>query len=195
MKKIILKQFYNPIIFAFFTILNFGNLKAQTHNKAAANCIYHDDYLKTASKIKNAVSCVDCYCKICGDKKAKEKEAKKKAEEAANKQKVEEQKLEDQKKLAENKKKLEAENQKEKQKAKDNEAILVAPKPKVEKNMTVALSVEVISAVNAWLSTASNGASAFRCGSSRLLNIGNCHISSIDSNTCFARKSTMVCIC
>ena len=142
MKKIILKQFYKPIIFTFFTILSLGNLKAQTHSKAAANCIYHDDYVKTASKTKNTVSCVDCYCKICGDKKQKEKEAKRKAQELANKQKTEKPKLEDQKKLAENKKKLEAENQKEKQKAKDNEAILVAPKPKVEKNMTVALSVE-----------------------------------------------------
>jgi len=121
----ILKQFCKPIIFAFFTILSLGNLKAQTHNKAAANCIYHDDYVKTASKTKNAVSCVDCYCKICGDKKQKEKEARRKAEELANKQK-----LEDQKKLAENKKKSES----GKQKAKNNDVILVAPTHRVSTN-------------------------------------------------------------
>lgn len=109
--------------------VSFAN--AQTHFKAAANCILHDDYVKAASKTKNAVSCVDCYCKICGDKKAKEKEAKRKAQEITDKQKAEKQKLEDQKKLAENKKKAEAERQAEKQKAKDNEAILVAPTPKV----------------------------------------------------------------
>ncbi len=134
--KIILKQFYNPIIFAFFTILNFGILKAQTHNKAAANCIYHDDYLKTASKIKNAVSCVDCYCKICGDKKAKEKEAKKKAEEAAAKQKnaqVIEKEKSNQKQIAKNKTQT--------GKSKDNQAVLVAPKSKVPAANTTSLKL------------------------------------------------------
>ena len=31
-------------------------LSAQTHKKAASNCIMYDDYVKAASKTKNAVS-------------------------------------------------------------------------------------------------------------------------------------------
>lgn len=100
--------------------------KAQTHIKVAANCILHDAYVKEASKTKNAVSCVDCYCKVCGDKKEKAKQAKLKAEETASKQKT----ATPQKKTTTT------------TKAKSDEAILVAPKPKVEKNTTAKLSVE-----------------------------------------------------
>ena len=65
--------------------------KAQTHVKAAANCLLHDAYVKEASKTKNAVSCVDCYCKVCGDKKQKEKEAKLAAEKSAAEKKSKQQ--------------------------------------------------------------------------------------------------------
>lgn len=103
-------------------------LSAQTHKKAASNCIMYDDYVKAASKTKNAVSCIDCYCKICGDKKQKEKEAKLKAAEAANKQKT-----------STPQKKTTATTT---TKAKSNEAILVAPKPKTNKTTAIVLSAD-----------------------------------------------------
>ncbi len=91
--------------------------KAQTHVRGASNCILHDAYLKETSKTKNAVSCVDCYCKVCGDKKNKEKEAKRKAEELAN-----------EKKNSTPQKNVPV---KTNTKTKDNAVILVAPTPKV----------------------------------------------------------------
>lgn len=104
------------LVVILFTVLGMG-AKAQTHVKSAPNCVLHDAYLKETSKTKNAVSCVDCYCKICGDKKMKEKEAKRKSEELAN-----------QKKNVTSQKNTTV---KTNTKTKDNEVILVAPKPKV----------------------------------------------------------------
>ncbi|SHK55808.1 hypothetical protein [Epilithonimonas mollis] len=103
-------------------------VKAQSHTRSAPNCILHDAYLKETSKTKNSVSCVDCYCKVCGDKKQKEKEAKRKAEELAN-----------QKKNAVPQKNTTV---KTPSKAKNEEAILVAPKSKVEKTTVVKLSAD-----------------------------------------------------
>ena len=129
-------------LLAIILFTTFGMVaKAQTHVKAAANCLLHDAYVKEASKTKNAVSCVDCYCKVCGDKKANEKEAKNKARELADKQHAEKQKLADEKARAEQKKKAEIERAKAIQKAKDNEAILVAPKPS-GKSTVVKLSAD-----------------------------------------------------
>ncbi len=104
------------LVVILFTVLGMG-AKGQTHVKSAPNCVLHDAYLKETSKTKNAVSCVDCYCKVCGDKKMKEKEAKRKSEELAN-----------QKKNATPQKNTTV---KTNTKTKDNEVILVAPKPKV----------------------------------------------------------------
>ncbi|TXI82167.1 MAG: hypothetical protein E6Q39_00160 [Crocinitomicaceae bacterium] len=135
--KTIVKQFAKTTIAALLFVMVLGaanKLQAQTHVKAAANCILHDAYVKEASKKKNAVSCVDCYCKVCGDKKEKEKEAKNKARELADKQNAEKQKLANEKTRADQKKKAEIERAKAIQNAKDNEAILVAPTPKVSTN-------------------------------------------------------------
>lgn len=117
-------------LFAVILLTVFGfNANAQTHNKAAANCVYHVEFVKNKTK---KVSAVDGFCKICGNKKEEERKKKLAAEKTASeqKQKVEtvKQKQEYAKGLAEQKKKAEA----EKQKAKDNEAILVAPTPKVK---------------------------------------------------------------
>lgn len=113
------------LIVMLFIAFGMGNIKAQTHVKSAQNCLLHDAYLKELStsknKTKNSVSCIDCYCKICGDKKQKEKEAKQKAEELAKKQKT-----------TTPQKKTTATTAK---KAKSDEAILVAPKPKVSNSV------------------------------------------------------------
>lgn len=102
--------------------------KAQSHIRSASNCILYDAYLKETSKTKNAVSCVDCYCKVCGDKKKKEKEAKRKAEELAN-----------EKKTSTSQKNT---TQKTTSKTKNNEAILVAPKQNTGKSKVVILSAD-----------------------------------------------------
>ena len=122
------KNISKTVLLLFMTILGSSFAKAQTHVKGATNCILHDAYLKEASKTKNSVSCVDCYCKVCGDKKEKAKQAKLKAEETASKQKT----------ATPQKKTTTATTTK----TKSDEVILVAPKPKVEKNTTVKLSVQ-----------------------------------------------------
>lgn len=120
--KIAIKNTGKLLTVVLFTVLTFVNAKAQSHNKAAANCVYHEDYLKATAKTKNAVSCVDCYCKVCGDRKEKEKQAKLKAEKTALEQKT---------KGATSQKNT----PKTPAKPKSNEAILVAPAPKVSSNI------------------------------------------------------------
>jgi|GEM_PF-6177355 len=109
----------------FVIALGVDKAQAQAHIKAAANCVYHDDYVKNS---KSKTSCVDCYCKACGDKKQQEKETKKKNEVATTKQNK-----------ATPKKKTATTTI---TKAKGEEVILVAPKPKIEKNTVITLSAD-----------------------------------------------------
>ena len=121
------KNISKSVLLLFMVMLGISFAKAQTHIKGAANCILQDAYVKEASKTRNAVSCVDCYCKVCGDKKEKAKQAKLKAEETASKQKT-----------ATPPKKTTATT-----KGKSDEAILVAPKPKVEENKNPIIKLSV----------------------------------------------------
>lgn len=102
--------------------------KAQSHVRNAPNCMQYEAYLKETSKTKNAVSCVDCYCKACGDKKKKDKEARVKAEEQANMKKN----TIPQKKVA----------AKTTTKAKENELVLVGPKQSGGKSTVLQLSAD-----------------------------------------------------
>ena len=75
------KNISSTILLLLISFLISSVAKGQTHVKAAANCTLHAAYLKETRKTKNAVSCVDCYCKVCGDKNSKEKEAARKTDE------------------------------------------------------------------------------------------------------------------
>lgn len=117
-------------LFLCIGLLLSNTMYAQSHNAMAENCINHDAYIKSKKndQKKGTVMCVDCYCKVCGDKKQKEKEAKIKQEEVANKQKT----TIPQKKTT----------AKTTTKAKSDEAILVAPKPKTNKPTAIVLSAD-----------------------------------------------------
>ena len=123
--KTTLKTFGRSITLLLFVTFVFSKAKAQSHNKAAANCLYHEEFVKNSTK---KVAAVDGFCKICGNKKEEDRKKKLAAEKAAaeqkGKQQTEKQKQDYAKALAEQKKKAEA----QKQKAKNNEVILGAPK-------------------------------------------------------------------
>lgn len=63
------------VIGGLFTAWGLSFANAQTHNRSAGNCVLHGEYLKEMrKKAENTVSCIDCYCKVCGDKTVKKTE-------------------------------------------------------------------------------------------------------------------------
>mgnify|MGYP003574950005 CR=1 FL=1 len=128
MEKVTGKILMSALAMLFLLVLHAGNAFAQSHNRAAKNCLFHDDYLKATKDKKNSVACVDCFCKVCGNKK-----------EIARKQKLERERLaSDQKhKADEQGRKLEyskgvSEKQRQaelaRKKAKENDVVVVAPR-------------------------------------------------------------------
>lgn len=118
-------------------ILALGNAQAQSHTKAAPNCVYAKDYYASLPKNNKSpyVSCVDCYCKACGVKQAKELEKKQQEE----KQAIGKRKMQAEKRQQEQAKNIQQQKEhiaRQRQKARENEIVLVAPKVKTEQSST-----------------------------------------------------------
>lgn len=114
-----------------------GKVQAQGHTKMAPNCVYAKDYYASLPKNSKSpyVSCIDCYCKACGEKQAKEREQRQREEKLAiekRTQEAEKRRQEQVKNTQEQKKQLAL----QRQKSKDNQVVLVAPKSKVSNTVT-----------------------------------------------------------